>query len=49
VGLEVSNPEDDDDEVKLELDEPKALLDFLNAQRKKVAKASSRHSVFPTV
>jgi len=39
VGLEVSDPEDDDG-VDLELeDEPRVLLDFLNARRRKVAKS----------
>ena len=40
VGLEASDPEDDDDGLDLKLeDEPKVLLDYLNARRRKVAKS----------
>jgi len=39
IGLEVSDPEDDDGvDLKLE-DEPRVLLDYLNARRRKVAKS----------
>ena len=40
MSLECSDPKDDDERMGLDLnDEPGALLDFLNARRRRVAKS----------